>query len=154
MDERAQSQPSYCFHGGYERAVDAKGRFNLPFRLRRSGAEAGAERYVVMKGPDGQLALLPEEVFEAAFNRLREGEPSRDKRTVLRKISAGSYVLEPDNQGRVAVPADMLAMVGITKRVYVVGMADRMELFAPERYAIIESALGDADPSYLHTFLS
>jgi len=153
MDERTPNQPSYCFHGGYERAVDAKGRFNLPFRLRRSGEEAGTERYVAMKGPDGQLALLPEEVFEAAFSRLREGVPSREKRAVLRKISAGSCVLEPDSQGRVAVPAEMLATVGITKRVFVVGMADRMELFAPDRYANIESALGDTDPTYLDTFL-
>jgi MraZ protein len=154
MDERAQSQPSYCFHGGYERAVDAKGRFNLPFRIRRSGEEAGAERYVVMPGPDGQLNLLPEEVFEAAFNRLREGEPSREKRAVMRRISSSSCVLEPDNQGRVAVPAPMLASVGIGKRVYVVGLVDRIELFDPERYAIIESALGNNDPAYLDKFLS
>jgi len=99
-------------------------------------------------------ALLPEAVFEAAFNRLREGEPSREKRAVLRRISAGSSVLEPDSQGRVAVPAELLAAVGITKRVYVVGMADRMELFDPDRYAVIASVLGDADPTYLDTFLS
>ncbi len=153
MDERPTNQPSYCFHGGYERAVDAKGRFNLPFRLRRSGEEAGTERYVVMKGPDGQLVLLPEDVFEASFSRLREGEPSREKRAVMRKISAGSCVLEPDSQGRVAVPTEMLASVGITRRVYVVGLIDRMELFDPDRYAIVESVLGDADPAYLDTFL-
>lgn len=153
MDERSPNQPSYCFHGGYERAVDAKGRFNLPFRLRRSGEEAGTERYVVMKGPDGQLVLLPEDVFETAFSRLREGEPSREKRAVMRKISAGSCVLEPDSQGRIAVPTEMLATVGITRRVYVVGLIDRMELFDPERYAVIESVLGDTDPAYLDKFL-
>ena len=144
MDDGARNQPSYCFHGAYERAVDAKGRFNLPFRFRRSGEEAGAERYVVMKGPDGQLAVLPEEVFEAAFTRLREGEPSRDKRAVLRKISAGSFVLEPDSQGRVAVPAELLASVGISKRVFVVGMADRMELFDPG--AVHDHRLGAGGP--------
>jgi MraZ protein len=154
VDERTPNQPTYCFHGGYERAVDAKGRFNLPFRFRRSGEEAGAERYVAMKGPDGQINLLPEEVFEAAFERLRAGDPSRERRAALRRLSAGSCILEPDSQGRVAIPAEMLAKVGITKRVYVVGMGTRMEIFDPERYAVIDDALGDTDPSYLDTFLS
>lgn len=154
VDERSQNQPTYCFHGGYERAVDAKGRFNLPFRFRRSGEDAGAERYVAMKGPDGQILLLPEEVFEAGFNRLREGASSRDQRAALRRVSAGSNVLEPDAQGRVAVPADLLAAVGITKRVLVVGVGNRMEIFDPERYAIIDGALGDTDPAYIDTFLS
>ena len=151
-NSRATSEAGYCFHGGYERAVDPKGRFNLPFRLRRNGEKAGTERYIVIKGQDGQLNLMPEDVYEAAFDRLRAGEPGREKRNVLRKVSGGSRPLEPDAQGRVAIAAELLALVGITKRITVIGMGDYMELWDPDRLAIIDDALGAPDAKLMDSF--
>lgn len=127
--------PAFTFHGHYSRAVDVKGRFNLPFRFRKGGPEAGDERYVVMRGPDGGLTVHPHSVWIEAYNRLRSGPPSPELRRNLRRMSLNSRMVEPDAQGRVAVPVEMLASVGIERKILVVGVGSYMELWNPESMA-------------------
>ena len=138
------SEPTYTFHGDYTRAVDAKGRFNLPFRFRQGGSGPGDERYVVAKGADGSLAIHPHEAWMAIFQRMRAGEPGPRLRRNLRAMSRGSKVIEPDAQGRVQVPTDLLASVGIDRKVTVVGMGGYMELWSPD--ALDETTAGDEGP--------
>jgi MraZ protein len=124
---------AFTFHGSYTRAVDAKGRFNLPFRLRQGGQDPGEERYVVTwQGADGVLSLLPYEVWVENFNRLRQQKPSRQLRAFLREMSVSSTVVAADKQGRVAIPPEKLAEYGIAKKITVVGMGNYMELWSPE----------------------
>lgn len=137
-------QPTYTFHGDYTRAVDAKGRFNLPFRFRRGGSGPGDEKYVVSKGADGSLAIHPHEIWMANFERMRQGEPGPRLRANLRAMSRGSKTIEPDAQGRVQVPTDLLASVGITGKVTVVGMGGYMELWSPD--ALDGATSGDEEP--------
>ena len=137
--------PAFTFHGQYSRSVDAKGRFNLPFRFRKGGPDTGEERYVVMQGPDGGLTVHPHAVWVEAYNRLRSGPPSPELRRNLRRMSLNSRMIEPDSQGRVAVPVDLLASVGIQKKILVVGVGSYMELWNPESLA----DEGDADPAAL-----
>ena len=66
--------PAFTFHGSYTRAVDAKGRFALPFRFRQGGSVPVEEKYVVSQGADGSLSLLPYAVWIVNFNRMRQGE--------------------------------------------------------------------------------
>ncbi len=120
------------FTGEYTRAVDAKGRFNLPFRFRKSVAGAEEERYVVTSGPEGSLALMPYAVYLDNFNRVRQGPPSPERRNFLRMMSRSSHEVVPDSQGRVAVPVRFLENAGVTSKVTVVGVGDYMELWNPE----------------------
>ena len=142
----------FTFHGSYVRAVDAKGRFNLPFRLRKSGPADEEEKYVVTKGADGSLALLPHAVWIANFNRVREGEPGKQRREYLRRISHASHVVSPDSQGRIAIPAPFLEAAGIAKKVSVVGMADYMELWDPEVLDRQMSGPLDGDDDFINEF--
>ncbi len=142
----------FTFHGSYERAVDGKGRFNLPFRLRRSGPAEQEEKYVVLKGADGSLALQPHAVWIANFSRVREGEPGRQRREYLRRMSHGSHVVSPDSQGRIAIPANFLEAAGIGRKVTVVGMADYMELWDPDQ---LERKMGEPleqDDDFINEF--
>jgi MraZ protein len=135
---------AYTFHGDYTRAVDAKGRFNLPFRFRQGGSGPGDEKYVVAKGADGSLAIHPHEIWMEIFERMRSGTPGPRLRANLRAMSLGSKTIEPDAQGRVQVPPELLASVGITNRVTVVGMGGYMELWAPD--ALARTQTGDEGP--------
>jgi MraZ protein len=148
--------PEYCFHGSFTRAVDGKGRFNLPFRLRRAAAAgAGAEapeRYGLTDGPDGSLNLRPYEEFLAALNRARREAATDDERAKVRALSASSRVLEADAQGRVAIPPDVLDKIGVTKQVVVVGMVDYMELWSPEKFATTSEPAVKPDKEFLAKF--
>lgn len=140
------------FHGSYTRSVDTKGRFNLPFRFRQSGPGPAEEKYVVSRGADGSLSLLPYSIWIANFNRLRQGTPGKDLRGNLRRMSLASKTVEPDAQGRVAIPPEILAANGIGKRITVVGMGSYMELWSPEALAQLEAGLEDPDAGFLDEF--
>lgn len=139
----------FTFHGTYTRAVDAKGRFNLPFRFRQAGQE---EKYVVAKGADDSLALLPYSVWIENFNRLREGEPGAPLRKNLRSMSLSSKVVEPDSQGRVAVTPEILQSYGITQKITIVGMGSFMELWDPETLAGITADGEVLDSTFMDEF--
>ena len=153
MDElNRHDESASCFHGSYTRSVDAKGRFNLPFRFRRSGSVHADERYVVSDGPDGTLNLLPYVEFVAAFNRARRRKPGQGQRTELRRISHNSRVVEPDAQGRIAIAPDFLAPYGITGKVLVIGMGNYMELWDPEQFAAQQASLAPPDSAFMDEF--
>ena len=130
----------FTFHGSYTRAVDAKGRFHLPFRFRNQSSvgvveEDDREKYMISPGLDGSMTLSPHSVWMENFNRLRREEPSPEKTRDLRLMSLNSKMLAPDAQGRVAVPLEILASIGVEKKITVVGMGPHMELWSPEAVA-------------------
>lgn len=147
-------QSTFTFHGEYERSVDKKGRFALPFRFRQGGQGAADEKYVVTGGADGSLALSPYSVFIAKINHMREtGEAGPELRRNLRRISRSSTVVEPDSQGRVAVSPAILAKAGITGKVTVVGMITHMELWNPDTLQAMETGAEEPDADFLDEFL-
>ncbi len=135
MNENPHINPrpetAFAFHGSHTRAVDAKGRFNLPFKFLRGGSGPEEDKFVASKGADGSLTLLPHSVWVANFNRLRQGEPGPELRAYLRRMSSNSKVVEPDSQGRVAVSREILAKFGIEKKITIVGVGSYMELWDP-----------------------
>jgi MraZ protein len=132
--------------------VDAKGRFALPFRFRQGGSVPGEEKYVVSQGADGSLSLLPYAVWIANFNRMRQGKVGRELRANLRKISLASLVVEPDSQGRVAVPVETLTTCGITKKITVVGLGSYMELWDAESLTELNSGSEEVDSGFMDDF--
>lgn len=147
----ATASASFTFHGTYDRSVDKKGRFNLPFRFRQGGPEAD-EKYVVTGGADGSLALLPYSVWIANFDRMRQGTPGPELRQNLRRMSRSSTIVEPDSQGRIAINPEILGRVGIEGKVTVVGMASYMELWDPATLEKIEAAGDEPDAGFMDEF--
>ena len=142
---------AFTFHGSYTRAVDAKGRFALPFRLRQAGADQAQEKYMVSRGADGTLSLQPYDVWGANFNRLRNEPPSRELRDYLRRMSANSTQVTVDAQGRVAIAPEKLAEFGIDKKITVLGVGSYMELWSPEALAA-RGQDNDADAAFDDAF--
>jgi MraZ protein len=148
--------PEPVFAGGYERAVDGKGRFNLPFRFRRrggkardksAGREAGPqERYTIVRGPDAVLLVYPYDVWLEVFDQLSRDAQTPQERDQVRRLSHGSHTLELDAQGRIAVPQEFLSHAGLSGRVLCIGMRRLMELWDPERYRRKQEAAPVLDP--------
>jgi MraZ protein len=143
---------AFTFHGSYTRAVDAKGRFALPFRFRQGGSVPVEEKYMVSQGADGSLSLLPYSVWIANFHRMRQGTPGSELRANMRKMSLASIPVEPDSQGRVAVPVDTLTACGISKKITVVGMGSYMELWDAESLAKLNAGDDEVDSGFMDEF--
>lgn len=147
----------FTFHGSYTRAVDAKGRFHLPFRFRNKSQglaeeEEEREKYMISLGLDGSRTLSPYSVWTANFNRLRREEPSEQKTADLREMSLGSQMVSPDAQGRVALPQDVLEALGVEKKITVVGMGPHMELWSPEAVQQLNPEGKGPSKGFMHRF--
>ena len=122
---------AFSFSGSHVRSVDAKGRFNLPFKFLRGASGPEEEQFMISRGADNSLNLMPLSVWTANANRLRQKYSGKKLRDFVRKINSASVAVSPDSQGRIAVGKEMLMAFGIDKKVEIVGIGDRMELWDP-----------------------
>ena len=124
-------ESAFAFSGSHVRSVDVKGRFNLPFKFLRGGSGLEEEQFVVSKGADGFLNLVPQSVWTANTSRLRQKYVGKKLSEFVRKINTGCLTVTPDSQGRIAVGKEMLQTMGIDQKVEIVGVGNRMELWDP-----------------------
>ncbi len=114
--------------GQYKHTLDAKGRLFVPAKLRE---ELGTSFYVA-KAPDGCLAVYPEEAWGRIIARSKE-LPGADMRA-MRYFFANVAKCEPDKQGRFLLPESFRTYAGIRQEATFLGLADRAEIWASDRY--------------------
>ncbi|MBA4377129.1 MAG: hypothetical protein C0395_00425 [Gemmatimonas sp.] len=141
------------FTGAQERVVDGKGRFNLPARFRSGGATVEDERYVVTIASEKCLALYPREEWDASFTATLLQGGDEQWRDQIRRLSAQSLDVVPDQQGRVTVPVEILRKVGISERIVLVGMGQYLELWDKQSYGETNPAQEAPSKDFMDTFL-
>jgi transcriptional regulator MraZ len=113
--------------GEYEHTLDDKNRLTLPARFR----EAFAEGVVVTRGLDGCLyAFRRSDWAGLVESRLSALDPLRPEgRRLQRHFFSGATESELDKQGRVMIPASLIAHAKLGKDVVVAGVNDRLEIW-------------------------
>jgi MraZ protein len=112
--------------GEHEHSLDDKNRLTLPAKLR----EHLGDRVVVSRGMDGCLFAYAREDWETLAGRIRALDPlSRESRVMQRHFFAGAVTAELDKQGRMVLPANLLAGAGIGREVTVAGVYDHLEIW-------------------------
>jgi len=113
--------------GEYEHTVDDKNRLTLPARFRQTFAEG----IVVTRGMDGCLFAYTREAWAhmvdsrlATLNTL-----SKEGRRMQRFFFSGATETELDKQGRVGLPAALLAHAKLGRDVVVAGVHDHLEIW-------------------------
>ncbi len=124
------------FYGEHETSVDDKGRVIIPARLRDAARAAeGAVGFMMTLGEDGCITIYTPrrwKEIEAAVNSApQKAESSRRRRRLLFTQAAEG---DCDRQGRMRVPASLLAEASITHDAVIVGVSDQMELWDRERW--------------------
>ena len=141
---RVSAQPDDAvFSGEYEHGVDDKGRTTLPARLR----DALGDVVFLARGLDGCLFLHPEEKWRSLTERVGNFSlTDRMARALARMIFSASRC-EVDKAGRILIPQSLRKFAGITNQVVIVGVEDRVELWAPDRWEKAMSLLSKTDES-------
>jgi MraZ protein len=112
--------------GEHEHSLDDKNRLTLPAKLRE---ELGGT-VVVTRGMDGCLYAYARDDWERLADRIRALDPlSREARVMQRHFFAGAVQAELDKQGRMVLPAALLAAAGIGREVTVAGVYDHLEIW-------------------------
>lgn len=120
------------FMGEFQHSVDAKGRLIIPAKLR----DGLGERFIATKGLDKCLFVFPQKEFEAISEKLRGlGMGTSAARAFNRLFFSGATECELDPQGRILLPANLREYAAIEKDCVIVGVENRVEIWAQERWA-------------------
>jgi len=120
------------FMGEYSHALDEKGRLIIPARLRE---ELGS-RFIMTKGLDGCLFLYPLSEWSKLEERLKSLPLTNpNARAFARLFLAGAQDVEVDRQFRVTIPPRLREYAGVLKDIVLVGVSNRVELWAEARWA-------------------
>ncbi|MEO6462885.1 MAG: hypothetical protein ABIP29_07400 [Candidatus Eisenbacteria bacterium] len=142
------------FTGSEISAVDAKGRMNVPARLRRGLSPDAADTFTIVLGADGCVNMYPLDswrVFEAAMRALPIGEETA--RDMKRLVNNTAHETTLDGQGRVTLTAILLELGGIKGQAKLVAAGEYIELWNPERFAARMSKLAGSYENILHSLM-
>ena len=138
------------FQGETAITVDDKGRMAIPTAYRDEVARGG-NRLVVTYNPyeAGCLWLYP----EAEWQRVRDQvnalpNAKRVHRNLQLKLVGAATLVEPDGNGRILLPSSHRAMAGLEKKVVLLGMGSKFELWSEQAHAAqVQSTIGEDEVS-------
>ena len=112
--------------------LDAKGRLAMPMRYREAIREQCNGRLVLTYSAfdSGALYLYPEEEWERVRDEvtaLSTFNPGH--RSLQRKLVGSASAVEPDGNGRIQLPQTLRQVAGLEKRVVLLGMGSRFEIW-------------------------
>ena len=125
------------FMGEYSPALDDKGRVAIPVKLRKAfGEENLIEKLVVTHGFDRCLMAFREcdwiDFVEQKIMPLPQSDPRN--RMAARFLVGGASECELDKQGRMIIPAYLLKYADIKADVIILGLSDKIEIWAKDHY--------------------
>jgi MraZ protein len=112
--------------------LDAKGRLAIPMRYRESIREQSDGQLVLTYSAfdSGALYLYPEKEWERVRDEvtgLSTFNPGH--RSLQRKLVGSASTVEPDGNGRIQLPQTLRQVAGLEKRVVLLGMGSRFEVW-------------------------
>ena len=120
------------FTGEYNYSLDDKNRVNIPAKFRRAlGPES--RTFVVTRGFDECLILYPSMEWKRVEEQLvRLSSLKVRDRGFIRSIVRHATYIQFDTQGRISIPDNLVKYSYINKKVTIIGMINKIELWDPE----------------------
>jgi MraZ protein len=112
--------------------LDVKGRLAIPIRYRDAIQEVCGGRLVLTYSAfdSGALYLYPEQEWERVRDEvtgLSTFNPGH--RSLQRRLVGSASAVEPDGNGRIQLPQTLRQVAGLEKKVVLLGMGDRFEIW-------------------------
>lgn len=117
--------------GTYHHSLDEKNRFSVPKKFR----ETLGNTVVITRGLDGCLFIYGKTDWENIEAKIRETPLTKaDARGFSRLILSGASEAVLDKLGRIIMPEYLKGFAGIKTEVAVLGVGDRLEIWAKEKW--------------------
>ncbi len=124
------------FYGEYEHSIDRKGRLIIPSKFREVFKENYVERFFVTRGLDTCLFVFTEDEWKKQESRFRGlSFTSSEARQFNRIYFSGACEVTCDRQGRILVPQYLKDFGKIKSDVMIVGVSNRIEIWAKDLWA-------------------
>ncbi len=130
------------FIGEYSHNLDAKGRIIIPSRFRD---ELHAS-FILTRGLDGCLTIYSLEQWNKIFEQINKLPTTKKAvRQYTRVLTSNACECQLDNQGRILIPNNLAAPVGIKKECVIVGANDHIEIWDKQTW---ENYFEEANESF------
>lgn len=117
--------------GEFKHTLDDKKRMALPATFRR---ELG-KKVVITRGLDNCLFVYPTKTWQKVSEKLSGLSMGQaDSRGFSRFMFAGAVETEVDSMGRVLIPDFLKSFAGLSTKVVVAGLNDRLEIWDENRW--------------------
>ena len=134
------------FMGSDTSVIDAKGRINVPSRLRKGLDPSAADTFTIIRGLDGCVHMYPLDEwirFSDGLQKMSKGDDVA--RNVFLVLSESAHETSIDGQGRVSLTPRLMELAGLDRSAKLVGAIDHIEVWAPER---LDAQLKKATPDF------
>lgn len=123
------------FHGTSFLNLDAKGRLSIPTKTRDRLLGVGGSSLVVTVDRARCLLLFPAPAWEAVESDLADLPAFDDAALAVRRIYLGNAEdVEMDAQGRILLPAHLREFASLGKRVALVGLGIKFEIWDEQKW--------------------
>ena len=137
------------FQGETAITIDDKGRLAIPTSYRDQVARESGNRLVLTYNPfdSGCLYLYPQLVWERVRDQVNALPRTKSvSRNLQLKLVGAATLVEPDGNGRLVLPPTHRAMAGLEKKVVLLGMGSKFELWGEQAHlAKIRQTIGEAE---------
>lgn len=122
------------FSGNYKYSLDDKNRLIVPVKFREILSAEGVDKLYVVKG-DSYLYVFPHPVFLKLYDDFGSWDFTEEaNQNYVRLLFSDAFDVVPDKQGRIGLRKEMCEEVGIDHEVVIIGVLNRLEIWAPERW--------------------
>jgi MraZ protein len=121
------------FNGTYLHTVDAKGRINIPARLRKNLAPEANDSFMMTRGTAACIDLYPLNAWakvEEDLNNLNLYNPQQAR--FVRLTLQYAVDDKMDSQSRILIPQVLLDYAKIEKDVLILGVLRKIEIWNPK----------------------
>ena len=130
------------FIGEYSHNLDAKGRIIIPSKFR----DELHSSFILTRGLDSCLTIYSLEQWNKIFEQINKLPTTKKAvRQYTRVLTSNACECQLDNQGRILIPNNLAAPVGIKKECVIVGANDHIELWDKETW---ENYFNEANESF------
>jgi len=123
------------FYGEHEHTIDRKGRLIIPAKFRQTLKEQQIRTLFLTRGLDGCLFLFSDSEWRLAESRFKQVPFTKSEgRKFNRLFFSGAAEVTIDGLGRLLVPKSLKEFAQIKQDVVIVGVSNRMEVWAKEKW--------------------
>lgn len=124
------------FRGRFEHTIDAKGRMNVPAKVREVLHERYSLSLMITNGFDGCLDCYPLSewaALEETVSRLPQHQ--KEVKSYQRFYLSAAVECPLDAQGRILIPPSLRSFAALEKDVIIVCAVKKIEIWSRERWA-------------------
>ncbi len=123
------------FYGEYEHSIDRKGRLIIPSKFRQVLKTNSVDTVFLTRGLDRCLFVFAEPEWRGTEAKFQQVPFTKaEGRKFNRVFFSGATELQLDRLGRLLIPKHLKEFAQITQAVMVVGVANRIEIWAKDKW--------------------